>query len=429
MKTTLIRAMGAGALALATLAAGPALAGNGSHDDHDNRSDRRWSHHDRGAQMVSVGVRPYYLVDQLEEGRLKRKLQSCENRPVKPTAFSIGHRGAAMQFPEHTRESYVAAARQGAGIVECDVTFTKDRELVCRHSQCDLATTTNILGIPELAAKCSQPFIPADLSTGTPAQATCCTSDLTLAEFRALRGKMDGANPMATTPEEYMAGTPSWRTDLYAATGTLMTHKESIALFKQLGVGMTPELKSASVAMPYEGDYTQEAYAQQMIDEYKEMGVSPRKVWPQSFNLDDVLYWVHNEPRFGKQAVFLESVDSEADVPAAIARLPELAAQGVNIVAPPLWTLVTVEGADTIVPSDYAVAAKAAGLDIITWTLERSGTLVDGGGWYYQSITDATTGPGDTYRLLDVLAQDVGIIGIFSDWPATVTYYANCMGK
>ena len=23
---------------------------------------------------------------------------------------------------------------------------------------------------------------------------------------------------------------------------------------------------------------------------------------------------------------------------------------------------------------------------------------------------------------------DVGILGIFSDWPATVTYYANCMG-
>ncbi len=25
------------------------------------------------------------------------------------------------------------------------VTFTKDRELVCRHAQCDLHTTTNIL--------------------------------------------------------------------------------------------------------------------------------------------------------------------------------------------------------------------------------------------------------------------------------------------
>ena len=424
MKPTLIRWMSAGALTLATLAAGPALAGGWNYDN-----SHRWGHDERKADAVSVGVRPYYLVSQLEDGRLKRKLQSCENKPMKKTAFSIGHRGAAMQFPEHTKESYIAAARQGAGIVECDVTFTKDRELVCRHSQCDLHTTTDILGIPDLAAKCSQPFIPADPATGTPAQATCCTSDLTLAEFRALKGKMDGANPMATTPEAYMAGTPSWRTDLYAATGTLLTHKESIALFKELGVGMTPELKSASVAMPFEGDYTQEDYAQQMIDEYREMGVSPRKVWPQSFNLDDVLYWIRHEPRFGKQAVFLESVDSAADVPAAIAKLPELAKQGVNIVAPPLWTLVTIEGADQIVPSEYAIAARAAGLEIITWTLERSGTLVDGGGWYYQSITDATTGPGDTYRLLDVLARDVGILGIFSDWPATVTYYANCMGK
>lgn len=47
--------------------------------------------------------------------------------------FSIGHRGACMQFPEHTYESYKAAALQGAGIIECDVTFTKDRELVCKY--------------------------------------------------------------------------------------------------------------------------------------------------------------------------------------------------------------------------------------------------------------------------------------------------------
>jgi glycerophosphoryl diester phosphodiesterase len=30
--------------------------------------------------------------------------------------------------------------------------------------------------------------------------------------------------------------------------------------------------------------------------------------------------------------------------------------------------------------------------------------------------------------LLDALAKQVGILGIFSDRPATVTYYANCMG-
>ncbi|KAA3654603.1 MAG: glycerophosphodiester phosphodiesterase [Proteobacteria bacterium] len=419
------RLPGLAVLLAATLLSTASLAGR---DDH--RHDPRPPHRDRpGPVAVEIGARPAYLIDQLADGRLKRKLASCENRPQRPTAFSIGHRGAALQFPEHTRESYIAAARQGAGIVECDVTFTQDRELVCRHSQCDLHTTTNILAIPELAAKCSVPFTPADPATGTPAQARCCTSDITLAEFRQLKGKMDGANPMATTVEDYMNGTPAWRTDLYAATGTLMTHKESIALFRQLGVGMTPELKAASVPMPFQGDYTQADYAQQMIDEYVEMGVAPRQVWPQSFNLDDVLYWVRHTPRFGRQAVFLESVDSAADLPEAIDRLPALARQGVNIVAPPLWALVTLDAQARIVPSAYARAARAAGLDIITWTLERSGTLTDGGGWYYQSLTEAITGPGDTYRLLDVLARDVGVIGVFSDWPATVTYYANCMDR
>lgn len=32
-------------------------------------------------------------------------------------------------------------------------------------------------------------------------------------------------------------------------------------------------------------------------------------------------------------------------------------------------------------------------------------------------------------RVIDVLAKDVGVRGIFTDWPATVTYYASCMGK
>ena len=31
-------------------------------------------------------------------------------------------------------------------------------------------------------------------------------------------------------------------------------------------------------------------------------------------------------------------------------------------------------------------------------------------------------------RLIDVLARQVGILGVFSDWAAPVTYYANCMG-
>jgi glycerophosphoryl diester phosphodiesterase len=412
-------------LTVATLMANSCLAGH-RHDREDD-GDR-----DKRVKMnIELGPRPFYLVDDMDESSLKQELQECKKKRFKKSDFSIGHRGAAMQFPEHTRESYIAAARMGAGILECDVTFTKDRELVCRHSQCDLHSTTNILATP-LAANCSEQFVPAEIDpvSGeviTPASALCCTSDITLDEFKTLKGKMDAANSAATTVEEYMDATPSWRTDLYTARGTLMTHAESIELFKQLGTKMTPELKSPSVEMPFEGDYTQQDYAQQMIDEYKAAGVKPRHVFAQSFNLDDVLYWIEYEPRFGRQAVYLDGSDNPQEASATIDMMAYLAEQGVNYLAPAMWALVTEAGGE-IVPSEYAIAAQAHGIDLITWTLERSGLLAGGGGWYYQSITDVTNNDGDMMVLLDVLAQDVGIKGIFSDWPATVTYYANCKG-
>ena len=380
-----------------------------------------------------LGPRPLYLIDKMDEGPLKQQLQQCAAGPFEKTDFSIGHRGAPLQFPEHTVESNMAAAAMGAGILECDVTFTKDRELVCRHSQCDLHTTTNILAIPELAAKCSEPFTPADPATGKKASARCCTSDITLAEFRTLKGKMDASDPDATTVEAYMGGTADWRTDLYASQGTLMTHAESIELFKSLGAKFTPELKSPSVDMPFEGDYSQEDYAQQLIDEYKAAGIDPDEVFAQSFNLNDVLYWLNSEPAFGRQAVYLDGRYSDdtfdhTNPSTWSPNMTELFQQGVRIVAPPMWMLVALDGDKTIVPSVYANEAKAAGLHIITWTLERSGPLDSGGGWYYQSIKDGVDGDGKMMELLDVLARDVGVLGVFSDWPATVTYYANCMG-
>jgi glycerophosphoryl diester phosphodiesterase len=127
--------------------------------------------------------------------------------------------------------------------------------------------------------------------------------------------------------------------------------------------------------------------------------------------------------------VYLDSrVDEPGGYAAAVAGMNQLAAEGVRIVAPPMWALLTVASRNRVVPSDYAIAAKRAGLDIITWTLERSGPLRSGGGYYYQAITPAIDNDGDMLTVLDVLARQVGIRGIFSDWPATVTYYANCMG-
>ena len=315
----------------------------------------------------------------------------------------------------------------GAGIVECDVAFTRDRQLVCRHAQNDLHTTTNIVTVPELNAKCTQPFVPADPDTGREAQAECRTSDITLAEFKSLEGKMDAYDPMATTPEEYVGGTADWRTDLYASRGTLMSHRESIELFKSLGVKFAPELKTPVVEMPFEGDYSQQDYARQLIDEYRDARVKPGQVWPQSFNLDDVLFWVNETPRYGRQAVFLDMAP-HTDSNSSLAYMENLKQQGVNILAPAIWKMLTLDGHQSIVPSDYAKNARAAGLDLIAWSLERSGPLAEGGGWYYQSVTEAINNDGDMLTVLDVLARDVGVMAVFSDWPATTTFYANCMG-
>ncbi|NBD29608.1 MAG: hypothetical protein GVY31_06165 [Alphaproteobacteria bacterium] len=177
-----------------------------------------------GPQMLTYGPRPAFLISQMEDGALNDRLSACMGQSPAQSKFSIGHRGAPLMFPEHTAESNIAAAQMGAGILECDVTFTADHELVCRHAQNDLHTTTDI------------------------------------------------------------------------------------------------------------------------------------------------------------------------------------------------------------VPSALAEKAKAADLGLITWTLERSGPLGAGGGWYYQSVSDAISRDGDYFKVLDALAQDVGVIGVFSDWPATTTYYANCMG-
>ncbi len=388
---------------------------------------------------VQLGPRPFYLIESMDEGELKQALQACEGMPTTKTEFSIGHRGAPLQFPEHTKESYTAAAKMGAGILECDVTFTKDRELVCRHSQCDLHTTTNILQVPELAAKCSAPFKPAEIDVNTgeilqPATAKCCTSDITVDEFLSLKGKMDAANPAAFSVDAYLDGTADFRTDLYTEQGTLLTHAQSIELFQALDVGMTPELKSADVDMPYEGEYTQEVYAQQLVNEYLAADVPSDKVWLQSFNIDDVKYWIDEAPEFGQQAVYLDGRYSEPGFDPQVEEswepsMQEIKAMGINIVAPPMWALLTTSEAGEIVPSAYAEHAIEEDLAVITWTLERSGPLVDGGGWYYQSVDDVINNDGDVYEVLDVLATDVGVQGVFSDWAATVTYYANCMGK
>jgi glycerophosphoryl diester phosphodiesterase len=397
-----------------------AYNGRGHYDQHGRRK------HD---ESVQLGPRPFFLVKGMEAGPLKDRLMQCKDGPFYRTDFSIGHRGAALQFPEHTKESYEAGARMGAGIIECDVTFTKDGQLVCRHAECDLHTTTNIVATP-LNSQCSVPWtgpVPAN-----PAP-RCCASDLTLAQFKSLKGKMDASNPSATTAEGFLGGTATWRTDLYTSRGTLLTHAESIELIKRLGGKFTPELKFPDNPDRVVAIFGSQAnYAQKMIDEYKNADVHPKDVWAQSFFVGDVLYWIQNEPKFGKQAVYLDDWSPPTFPPLTLDELKQLKQQGVKIIAPPIPALLAVDAAGKIVPSQYAVDIKSFGFDIITWTFERSdlrrGAAFAGFYYAFDPTGAAVKTDSDMYKALDVLAKEVKILGIFSDWPATVTYYANCMG-
>jgi glycerophosphoryl diester phosphodiesterase len=80
---------------------------------------------------------------------------------------------------------------------------------------------------------------------------------------------------------------------------------------------------------------------------------------------------------------------------ATLKNMKSLADAGVNIIAPPIYALLTLDSSGAIVPSDYATFAKQAGLDIITWSLERSGPLAQGG--------DGTT------KVLLMLSHTMGI--------------------
>jgi glycerophosphoryl diester phosphodiesterase len=416
-----------------------AAAATGAHERENGTHDE---------ESIQLGPRPFYLVEGMDPSPLKDKLMQCTDGPFRRTDFSIGHRGAAQQFPEHTKEAYQAGARMGAGIVECDSTFTKNGDFVCRHAENDLHFTTNILQTP-LAATCIQPFTKATLDASgkvlVPASAECRVSALSLEEFKSLRGKMEAFNPAAQTVDEFVGGTPSWRTDLYTGRGTLMSLRDSIRLNEMNGVKHTPELKAGDPDTIMKIFGSQEQYAQKFADVLQDEGVKPRDAFPQSFNVNDILYWIKNT-KYGKQSVFLVDYDADknnillfdttgkqlVDKADQLKFFRELRNAKVQIIAPAMPALLAVDGRGRIVPSQLANDLKGLGFDIITWTFERS-DLRQGAskaGFYFDFDPNgvAIKKDSDMYKALDVLARDVKILGIFSDWPATVTFYANCMG-
>ena len=172
-----------------------------------------------------------------------------------------------------------------------------------------------------------------------------------------------------------------------------------------------------------------------MIDEFKRAGVNPRDVSPQSFNLADVLYWITHEPALRQTGRVSRRRRSRRwhSAPdrrraAGRARTRACGSSRRRFRRCSRWTQQQHSSCRRSTRKDI----KAAGLGIITWSFERADLRRGAafGGFYaaYDPEGRVVKKDSDMYLALDALAQDVGIIGVFSDWPATVSYYASCMG-
>ena len=183
--------------------------------------------------------------------------------------------------------------------------------------------------------------------------------------------------------------------------------------------------------MPF-GNFTQRDFAAKVVSEYEEYSIMPQHVWLQSATLEDIEYVV-SETEYGAQAVVLDFDDDRFGVRADdVAFLKDVEKTGAKYVAPPMWKLVAPED-EKIVASDFAKLLKEREFHIITWTLGRTAGPLEkpseSADYYWQTLQGQGLNltAGSRFELLDALYKDVGIKGMFDDWPAVTAFYANCM--
>jgi glycerophosphoryl diester phosphodiesterase len=173
--------------------------GHGHHDDHGQK---------RNDPGVQLGPRPFYLVEGMDEGRLKDRLMRCEDGPFYRSDFSIGHRGAARcSFPSHQGSARLAHAWRGHRRVRRDSPKTENwcrhDSVIAHHDQ----YRRHVFECPVHKAV-----------DGTRFEPQCCTSDLHPAGIQDAH-RQDGCEQSERTRLRISAA-PRWRTDLYTGRGT-----------------------------------------------------------------------------------------------------------------------------------------------------------------------------------------------------------------
>jgi len=384
---------------------------------------------------------------------------------------SLAHRGTPLLAPEHSLLGYELAAAMGAGFVECDVSVARDMSFVCRHSNCDLAITTDLLSgrHPHLAARCSVPFAPATPSA--PAHARCCTYDFTLAELRTLCLTMEATpNASAATPESYAGPPPPWRSAALAGgppqrCQRIVTFGEYLRWLRVGRLGAIPELKDTAepgtraflasvgsgplqLADAFVAQLRAAGFRQQLVWRPADRvwaWQSPRapKAIMQTFDREVAAHWKSDAMGPTPPVAYLYGTAENASTctpsdcgsPSVVSGLAEM---GVELMAPPLWRLVTSSG-HRLAPSTHAAFLNSMRVGIIAWSLDRSGcegarpgepAQAGPCGWYWTSLENVSAFEfSDIAALMYEMYHVANVTAAFSDYPAINTAFLNCVPR
>lgn len=305
---------------------------------------------------------------------------------VTETPLIIAHRGSSGQMPEHTVEAYKLAVEQGADMIECDLAVTKDLQLVCAHEPW-LSETTDVGSRPEFADRKKRYFIPSELGYVT----DYFTIDFTLEELKTIRRVQQR----------------SYRDQTYNRMFSIATLQEHIAVAKNESnlktVGIYPETKSPEFFNEFlkPNDTTVEDL---LVNVLHENGYNSKSspCFIQSFDVRSLQY-LRNITEL--RLVFLTGT-SLPDT-----QLSSLASYVFGI-GPSKSTIVQVDPTTdkNIRNTDFIERAHSFGLQVHPYTFRNEDQFM------------ALDYGADPYEELKMFI-DLGVDGLFSDFPATLNRY------
>ncbi|KAL5197919.1 hypothetical protein ABZP36_001431 [Zizania latifolia] len=289
--------------------------------------------------------------------------------------FNIAHRGSNGELPEETAAAYMRAIDEGADFIESDVTATKDGRLVCFHDM-TLDDTTDVADHPEFAGR----------RRTLEKMFSCSAADFTLAELKTLRAKQR----WAFRDKSHNGESPNITFDEFI----------DIALSAERVVGIYPEMKNPVFINKQvkwaDGKKYEDKFIAALVHSFAPTSliyVADLIDSPKVFLIDDV-------------AVRTEDTSQSSD------EYLDYMKEYVVGVGPWKDTVVPPTRDNKLTaPTDLVARAHARGMQVHPYTYRNENQFLH---FNFRQ---------DPYAEYDYWLNDVGVDGLFTDFPASLRRY------